>query len=49
MEAQLRMALLASESDRGALQEAVRHRDAVIEALRGEIVRLKEGSNNHER
>ncbi|TKV73879.1 sulfotransferase [Bradyrhizobium elkanii] len=49
MEAQLRMALLASESDRGAQQEAVRDRDAVIEALRGEIARLKEGSNNHER
>ncbi|MHC6156936.1 hypothetical protein ACVSQB_34860 [Bradyrhizobium elkanii] len=49
MAAQLRMALLASESDRGAQQEAVRDRDAVIEALRGEIVRLKEGRSNHER
>ncbi|VIO70364.1 hypothetical protein CI1B_30170 [Bradyrhizobium ivorense] len=49
MAAQLRMALLASESDRGAQQEAVRDRDAIIEALRREIVRLEEGRSNHER
>ncbi len=42
MVAQLKQALMASEDDRATQHEAIRNRDATIEALRREVVRLEQ-------
>ena len=42
MVAQLKQALMASEDDRATQLEAIRNRDATIEALRREVVRLEQ-------